>query len=254
MNDELKPSADAVPESPVVMTRRSLIGGVGAAAVGAALASGAAPAHAAPATGKGTKLTADQALALLKEGNRRFVADRPMTGPMSRKRRLEIAQGQQPFAVLVSCSDSRVGPEQLFGRGLGELFIVRNAGNTVASTQAMGSVEYAVAELGVPLVVVLGHQRCGAVAAAATVVQQNSVYPGSIGRMIEPIVPAVLLARGKAGDLVDNSVRENVRRVVRDLRTSVEPMLLDPQKAGRLKVVGAYYDLDTGMVDFFDEG
>jgi carbonic anhydrase len=236
------------------ITRRVLIGGMGAAAAGALVptSTGGAAVAAAPA-GKGTNLTADQALALLKEGNRRFITDRPATGPMSRKRRLEIAKGQQPFAVLVSCSDSRVGPEQLFGRGLGELFIVRNAGNTVASTQAMGSVEYAVAELGVPLVVVLGHTRCGAVAAAASVVQQNSVYPGSIGRMVEPIVPAVLAARGRSGDLVENAVRENVRRVVRDLRTSVEPMLLDPQKTGRLKVVGAYYSLDTGVVDFFDE-
>jgi carbonic anhydrase len=233
------------------ITRRVVIGGMSAAAAGALV-----PARAAGAAAPGaqrTSLTADQALALLKEGNRRFIADRPARGPMSRVRRLEIAKGQQPFAVLISCSDSRVGPEQLFGRGLGELFIVRNAGNTVASTQAMGSVEYAVAELGVPLVVVLGHERCGAVSAAASVVEQNSVYPGSIGRMVEPIVPAVLAARGKAGDLVDNAVRENVRRVVRDLRTSVEPMLLDPQKAGRLKVVGAYYDLDTGAVDFFDE-
>ena len=233
------------------ITRRAVIGGMSSAAAAAFVAPTGAEA-AAPA-GKGTALTADQALALLKEGNRRFIADRPAGGSMSRQRRLDIAKGQQPFAVLISCSDSRVGPEQLFGRGLGELFIVRNAGNTVASTQAMGSVEYAVAELGVPLVVVMGHERCGAVAAAASVVQQNSVYPGSIGRMVEPIVPAVLAARGKAGDLIDNSVRENVRRVVRDLRTSVEPMLLDPQKAGRLKVVGAYYDLDTCAVDFFDE-
>jgi carbonic anhydrase len=236
------------------ITRRVLIGGMGAAAAGALVSAPAAGAAAADPAAKGTKLTADQALALLKEGNRRFIADRPATGPMSRRRRLEIAKGQQPFAVLVSCSDSRVGPEQLFGRGLGELFIVRNAGNTVASTQAMGSVEYAVAELGVPLVVVLGHSRCGAVAAAASVVQQNSVYPGSIGRMVEPIVPAVLAARARPGDLVDNAVRENVRRVVRDMRTSVEPMLLDPQRTGRLKVVGAYYSLDTGVVDFFDEG
>ncbi|HEV2080425.1 MAG TPA: carbonic anhydrase [Allosphingosinicella sp.] len=233
------------------VSRRVVIGGMSAAAAGAFVAPHGAGA-AAPA-GKGTKLTAQQALALLKEGNQRFIADRPTSAPMSRQRRLEIAKGQQPFAVLVSCSDSRVGPEQLFGRGLGELFIVRNAGNTVASTQAMGSVEYAVAELGVPLIVVLGHERCGAVAAAASVVEQNSLYPGSIGRMVEPIVPAVLAARGRPGDLVDNSVRENVRRVVRDLRTSVEPMLLDPQKTGRLKVVGAYYDLDTGVVDFFDE-
>jgi carbonic anhydrase len=117
----------------------------------------------------------------------------------------------------------------------------------------MGSIEYAVAELGVPLVVVLGHTRCGAVAAAASVVQQNASFPGSIGRMVEPIIPAVLAVRGRPGDLVENAVRENVRSVVKQLRTSAEPMLLDPQRVGKLRVVGAYYDLDTGVVDFFDE-
>lgn len=235
------------------IARREFVGSVGALAAAATLlTSTAAVVAAAPNTGK-TKLTADQALATLKEGNRLFIADRPSAGPVSRRRRLEIAKSQSPFAVLVSCSDSRVGPEQLFGRGLGELFIVRNAGNTAASTQSMGSIEYAVAELGVPLVVVLGHTRCGAVAAAASVVQQNASFPGSIGRMVEPIIPAVLAVRGRPGDLVENAVRENVRSVVKQLRTSAEPMLLDPQRAGKLRVVGAYYDLDTGVVDFFDE-
>jgi carbonic anhydrase len=104
------------------------------------------------------------------------------------------------------------------------------------------------------LVVVLGHERCGAVAAAASVVTQNASFPGSIGRMVEPIIPAVLAVRGRTGDVVENAVRENVFMVVKQLRTSSEPMLLDPQRAGRLRVVGAYYDLDTGAVDFFDEG
>lgn len=243
------------------ISRRGLLGGAGAAAAAGSLGvlgglgSGeamAAPAPSAPGTGH-TTLTADQALALLKRGNRMFVEDAAPAGPISRRRRLEIAQSQAPFAVLLSCSDSRVGPEQLFGRGLGELFIVRNAGNTAASNQAMGSIEYAVAQLGVPLIVVMGHERCGAVSAAASVVQENTAFPGSIGRMVEPIIPAVLAARDMPGDLVDNAVRQNVRRVVDHLRTSVEPMLLEPQRQGKLKVVGAYYDLDTGVVDFFDE-
>ena len=108
-----------------------------------------------------------------------------------RDRRLEIARGQTPFATLVSCSDSRVPPELLFGRGLGELFIVRNAGNTV-DTAALGTIEYGVAALGVPLIVVMGHEKCGAVDAAVKVVTENATFPGSIGRMVEPIVPAVL--------------------------------------------------------------
>jgi len=203
---------------------------------------------------KKTNLTPDQALDLLKKGNEGYRADGPLTRTgIDRARRLEIARGQTPFAVLVSCSDSRVPPELLFGRGLGELFIVRNAGNTV-DTAAIGSIEYGVQVLGVPLVVVLGHERCGAVDAAVSVVEKNATFPGSIGAMIEPIVPAVLKARAggaKGDDLLDASVRENVRRVVARLRAN-EPQLSDPLKAGKLKIVGARYDLDEGAVDFFD--
>lgn len=235
------------------LSRRHLLGAAGAASVmpAAAFAAVAEQAQPAPTKGGKTTLTPDQALALLKEGNRRFVADQPATGPISRQRRLAIAKSQAPFAVLVSCSDSRVGPEQLFGRGLGELFIVRNAGNTASSNEAVGSIEYGVGVLGAPLIVVLGHERCGAVAAATEVVEKNASFPSSIGRMVEPIIPAALYARGTTGDWVDNAVRANVRRTVEQLRTAVEPILLEPQKQGTLKVVGAYYDLDTGAVDFF---
>jgi carbonic anhydrase len=198
-------------------------------------------------------MTPDQALAALKEGNDKFITDSPVRAVQGRERRLEIARGQAPFAVLVSCSDSRVPPELLFGRGLGELFIIRNAGNTVDTT-ALGSIQYAVAELGVPLVLVLGHERCGAVDGAVKVVKENASFPGSIGQMIEPIVPAVIKAQGQPGDLLDNAVRENVRRVVNRLRTAAEPILIEPLKAKKLRIVGARYDLDDGDVDFFDEG
>ena len=204
------------------------------------------------AEGKKTTMTADQALAALKEGNAKFLADSPVRAVQGRDRRLEIARGQTPFAVLVSCSDSRVPPELLFGRGLGELFIVRNAGNTV-DTVALGSIEYAIAVLGVPLIVVLGHERCGAVDAALSVVEKNTVFPGSLNQMIEPILPAALMARSKGltGEaLLDGAVRENVRRVVGRLRNS-EPVLMDPIRAGKVKVVGARYDLDDGQVEFF---
>ena len=243
----------------MIASRRSFLSAAGAGAVGAAAAAvTTAPALAAPAAGaapaKGgkTMLTPDQALELLKEGNRNFLTDSPVRAAVGRQRRLEIAQSQAPFAAYVSCSDSRVPPELLFGRGLGELFIIRNAGATV-DTVALGSIEYAVAVLGVPLVVVMGHERCGAVAAAASVVRDNATFPGAIGRMIEPIIPAVLKVQGASGDLLENAVRENVRRVVNQLRTASDPLLLDPQRSGRLKVVGAYYDLDTGTVDFFDQ-
>jgi len=191
----------------------------------------------------------DEALRRLMEGNAAFVADQPKLPDISRERRLELAEGQQPFATLVGCSDSRVGPEQLFGAGLGELFIVRTAGNNV-DTAGMGSIEYSVTVLKVPLIVVLGHEKCGAVAAATEVVTKDVRFPGSIGRMIEPIVPAVIAAQRNSDDdnLVDRAVEENVRRMVERLNQFSEPMLLDPQRRGELKVVGAVYKLATGEV------
>ncbi len=203
-----------------------------------------------------TSLSADEALARLMAGNARYVADDPIPQDLSRARRLEVAKAQFPFATLVGCSDSRVGPEQLFGAALGDIFIVRTAGNNVG-TNGMGSIEFSVAQLGVPLIVVLGHERCGAVGAAVKVVTDDLQLAGSMGKMIEPIIPAVLHAQRELpeyGDLLDASVRENVRRMVKRLRTASEPLLMEPQAEGRLKIVGAYYDLDTGGVDFFDRG
>lgn len=193
--------------------------------------------------------TPEEALQRLVAGNAAFVEDRPVVPDMSRERRLELAHGQQPFATLVGCSDSRVGPEQLFGAGLGELFIVRTAGNNV-DTAGMGSIEYSVMALKVPLIVVLGHEKCGAVVAATEVVTNDVRFPGSIGRMIEPIIPAVIAANRDLGDgdLVSRAVEENVRRMVERLQTYSEPMLMEPQRAGTLKVVGAVYKLGTGRV------
>jgi carbonic anhydrase len=199
-----------------------------------------------------TTLTPDGALALMKEGNDRFVTEAPYRNAQGRERRVELARGQAPFCVLVGCSDSRVPPELLFGRGLGELFIVRNAGNTV-DTAALGSIEYGVGVLGCPLVVVLGHEACGAVAAAVEVVNRNATFPGVIGEMIQPIIPAALAARAEAGDQVDNAVVANARRVAARLRTQ-SPVLGEALRGGRLKVVAARYDLDGGDVQWFEEG
>lgn len=200
--------------------------------------------------GAHTTLTADQALELLKKGNKDFVEGREGHPTLGRERRLEIAQGQTPFAVLVGCSDSRVPPELLFGRGLGELFIVRVAGNSVDRT-ALGSIEYGVAALGCPLVVVMGHERCGAVQAAVKIVETSgeAQFPGAIGEMVAPIIPAALLARRMEGDVVMNTAKENVRRVVRRLREG-DDVLSEPVETGKVKVVGAYYHLDDGEVEF----
>lgn len=227
----------------------------GGAAIGTTLLTGK---NVFAAAGKKTTLTPEEALKLLKSGNANFLTDSPLRAAQGRERRLEIARSQAPLAVLVSCSDSRVPPELLFGRGLGELFIVRNAGNTV-DTVALGSIQYAVAELGVPLIVVMGHERCGAVDAALAVVEKNITYPGSIGQMIEPIVPAVLRARAAMNTakpydrdaVLDAAVRENVKRVVTRLRNS-EPLLIEPLQQKKLLIVGARYDLDDGSVEFFD--
>ncbi|MCH2486444.1 MAG: carbonic anhydrase [Erythrobacter sp.] len=200
-----------------------------------------------------SNLTPDQALALLQEGNAAFLRGEQRSDISNAQRRLELAQGQSPFAAYVTCSDSRVPPELLFGRGLGELFIIRNAGNTV-DTVALGSIEYAVGVLGVPLVVVMGHESCGAVKAAVDVVEKNATFPGQIGRMVEPIIPAVLASRENGTIVLDNAVRQNVRRVVSQLRNQTDPLMQEPLAEGRLKVVGAYYDLNTGSVDFFDRG
>jgi len=239
-----------------MIDRRRLIG-AGAAASGA-LISGAASAQEtatvklAPTKDGYTTLNPDEALAYLIRGNEAFLQDKSFTQPIDSRRRLELAKGQAPFCAYVSCSDSRVPPELLFGRGLGELFIVRNAGNTL-DTVALGSIEFAVAVLRVPLVVVMGHESCGAVKAAQDVVEKNARFPGAIDDMIQPIIPAVLDVRDKKGRInTDDAIRQNVRRVVNILRNESGPLLLEPQKAGALKVVGAYYDLDDGRVDFFD--
>ena len=240
------------------LSRRGFLGCACCAPLAVSLTLGAGALTPAYAAGKKTELTPDQALQLLKEGNQKFVADTPMQAPVSRDRRLEIAREQTPFVTVLSCSDSRVPPEILFQRGLGELFAIRDAGNTL-DTAGLGSILYAVAELGVPLVLVLGHERCGAVDAALSVVEKNTTFPGGIGPMVDPIIPAALAARAGApsdatrDDILDKAVRENVRRTVTRLRTSPDPIFAEPLKAGRLKIVGARYDLDDGEVDFFME-
>lgn len=196
-------------------------------------------------------MTPDEALQLLRTGNHAFLSDEPLRPLLDRASRLKLAAGQSPFAAYLSCSDSRVPPELLFGRGLGELFIVRNAGNTL-DTAAMGSLEFAVSVLGVPLIVIMGHEACGAVQAAVSVVRDHAQFSGSMGKMIQSIIPAVLEAGLCPCAGLEGAVRQNVRRVVRELREGASPILLGPQATGALMVVGAYYRLESGEVDFFD--
>ena len=202
------------------------------------------------ASGNTTTLTADQALEKLKAGNARYVANPQLCVADLTNNRSTVAKGQAPWASFVSCADSRVPPELLFGGvGLGELFVSRNAGNMV-DTATMGTLEYGAEHLGVPLIVVLGHERCGAVAAAVEVFKTGAKLPGSIGPMVKPIVPAVKAISKKEGDMVDNAVRENARMTAEKIKTQ-SPIIAHLIKAGKVKVVAARYDLDDGKVEFF---
>jgi carbonic anhydrase len=167
------------------------------------------------------------------------------------KSRSAVADHQAPWATIVSCADSRVPPELIFGgHGVGELFISRDAGNLI-NVDSLGTVEYGAAVLGSPLVVILAHTACGAVKAACDVVTKNATYPGVIGRMIAPIVPAALAARDQPGDFVDNAAKESAKRTAQSL-PAVSPLMADLTKAGKVKTVAAIYDLETGVVTFLD--
>lgn len=230
-------------------SRRAVLAMMGAGAVAGVSGIFSAP-TATAADGPKTAYTPDQALAALKDGNKRYVSNPQACVVNMTQRRHELVKGQAPWAVVLGCSDSRVPPELVFGGlSLGELFVIRNAGNTV-DTAAMGTIEYGIAVLGAPLLVVLGHENCGAVVAACEVVNKSATYPGAIGPMIEPIIPAAIAAKTKQGDFVDNAVRENVSRTVGKL-TNAGPIVADFIKSGKIKVVGGRYDLDSGEVNFF---
>jgi carbonic anhydrase len=192
-------------------------------------------------------LTPDEAHARLREGNRRFLAGEvapSLTDPASHR---FAAAAQAPFAALLACADSRVAPEILFSCGLGELFVVRNAGNT-ADAAATGSLEYAVAELGVPLIGVMGHERCGAMKAALAVARDDARPPGSMPEMIAPILPAALRAlRCDAPDPPAAAAEEHVRAVVAQLQAR-SAIIAGAVAAGRLLLLGGVYDLDEGRV------
>ena len=148
-----------------------------------------------------------------------------------------------------TCADSRVLPDLIFGGvGLGELFIARNAGNVV-DTDTTGTIEYGAEHLGIPLIVVLGHEACGAVTAACSVVEKHERFPGSIGPMINAIVPAAKAVYGKPGDFVENTVRENAKRAATTIATKSR-IVSHLIHANKVKVLAARYDLDSGQVEF----
>ncbi len=194
-------------------------------------------------------VNAEQAEKLLKDGSQRFItAYSGKTPKQGNKSLTDVAMRQAPFAVVIACSDSRVPPELLFDRGLGDLFIIRLAGNIVDDA-ALGSIEYAVDHLGVPLVMVLGHKRCGAVQATVETLEKNEKAPGHLPALVDAIKPAVEQVKDQPGDKVDNAVKANVRLITAKLKDS-EPVVAPAVKAGKVRVLGAYYDLDNGKVTF----
>lgn len=184
-----------------------------------------------------------QALQKLMEGNARYVAGKTIHPHQDSARRAEIAKGQKPFAIVLTCADSRVPPEILFDQGLGDIFVLRVAGN-VADDNVQASIEYAVEHLGANLILVLGHERCGAVGAALA----GGELPGHLPGLIDRIKPAVMSSRGQPGDALDNAVSANARLVATQLRTS-RPLLMPLATRGSLAVLAARLDLDSGQVD-----
>lgn len=197
-------------------------------------------------SGSETALTPDAALEKLMAGNRRFMQHLPEYPDQSRARLSEVAQAQHPFVTILSCADSRVPAEILFDQGIGDIFDVRIAGNIV-TPESLGSLEYAVALLHTPLLMVLGHERCGAVTAAV----QKEVLLGEIGSFVKAILPAVAAVQDQSGDQVENAVLSNVRYQMQQLQRS--QILSDRLQSGQLKLVGGRYDLDTGGITIVTE-
>ena len=201
--------------------------------------------------------SASEALDVLVEGNRRFVSESSIHHSLvSRTRRSELVDGQEPFATVLGCSDSRVPAEIIFDRGLGDLFVIRVAGNIVAPSQ-IGSVEFAAERFGTPLVVVLGHSRCGAVQATLEELQRPTALRSPDLRSIvdrvrpsvEPLFETPLRRDPEA--LMQQAVRANIRSAANQLRHGSQ-VLEELIQRGKLQVVGAQYSLDTGVVNFFD--
>jgi carbonic anhydrase len=196
-------------------------------------------------------LSPEQALARLRAGNERFVKHKEKHPDISIDRRRALARtGQHPYAIILGCADSRVPPELIFDEGLGDLFVIRDAGNVV-DDEVLGSIEYAVEHLGAHLVVVLGHEQCGAVSATVAVAAGRADAPGHIKTIVDSIRPSVDETAGQPGDHVHNCVLANARRVARQIRES-DPILKHAVEHNHLMVVAADYDLETSKVQFLD--
>jgi carbonic anhydrase len=225
------------------MMRAGLVPPTAACLLAALLAACCAPA----ASAQEAPLTPQAALRRLKEGNRRFATDQGVQKDTGLPRRIELARGQRPIAVILACADSRVAPELVFNKGLGDLFVLRVAGNVADDAHGMlGSAEYAVLELKVPLVVVMGHQKCGAVQAAL----QGKRLPGNLGKLIKSIHVGKDLPGDEAAAL-EAATRANAIFQAGQMREQSE-VLRDFADGGRILIVPAVYSLTTGEVQWLD--
>jgi carbonic anhydrase len=232
-----------LPTGGVHLPRRKFL-----ALLGAALAvplSGPAAEKGAPPKPQNV-LSPDQALDRLMQGNRRYLGGNMRRHDFSAERPA-LALGQNPFAGVLSCADSRIGPEYAFDSGRGDLFVCRVAGN-FANADSIASFEYAVSALGTPLILVLGHEACGAVDATIKQVKNGASFPGHIPSLTKALTPAVKAVLNQPGDLLANAIKENVRLTVQKLQLS-GPILSKGISEKKLKIVGGVYDLQTGRVE-----
>jgi carbonic anhydrase len=205
------------------------------------------------AHGEQAQMTSDSALKLLNEGNIRFSQGKLANPNQDAERRTATAdKGQKPFAIILSCADSRVPLELVFDRGIGDIFGVRVAGN-VAGTDQMGTIEFGVDQIRIPLLVVLGHTKCGAVDA----VVQGAKAEGNLLKLVERIVPPVTQTKKQFPDLpkdkmLDKCAVANVDYVIHSL-TAQSPVIKAAVDKGQLKIVGGYYDINTGVVDWLND-
>jgi carbonic anhydrase len=186
-------------------------------------------------------ITPQAALQKLIDGNKRFVERKRQNPNQTLARVTEVAQTQKPYAAILGCADSRFPSEIIFDQGIGDLFVCRVAGN-VATPEEKGSLEFGTLVLGAKVLMVIGHERCGAVKAAI----EGGELPGQIGSLTAAIKPAVETSKNQAGDKVENAVKENVRLQIENLKKS--PVISQLIQEGKLIVTGGYYDLDTGAV------
>lgn len=225
-----------------ISRRTALNIGAGVVGTGIAVSMGLQPGSEDKAiAAAGDPTTPDETIKALLEGNRRFVQRRRTNPRQDAARLAEIAKTQKPFAAILSCADSRVPSEIVFDQGFGDLFVCRVAGN-VATPEEIGSLEFGTLVLGSKVIMVMGHERCGAVAATI----KGAQVPGQIASLLDAIKPAVARSEGQAGDRLENACKANVLVQIEKLKTS--PVLAQLIQEKKLKIVGGYYDLDTSRV------